>query len=186
MCIVTTKVLTASRNAVTTGGFTYIGLLIVIAVMGIGLGAIGPLSRSVQLRDKEAELLFIGDEFRRAITRYYEESPGGIKQYPKKLADLLRDNRQPGIQRHLRKIYVDPLTGKNEWGLVEVRGYGITGVYSLYDKQPIKKANFPKTYKSFEGATTYADWKFVYSLSDALSQSENAGSGRGPSLLQKR
>ena len=99
---------------------------------------------------------------------------------------MLRDNRQPGIQRHLRKIYVDPLTGKNEWGLVEVRGYGITGVYSLYDKQPIKKANFPKAYKSFEGAKTYADWKFVYSLSDALSQSENAGSGRGPYLLQKR
>ena len=61
MCIVTIKVLNSSPNAVSNGGFTYIGLLIVIAVMGIGLGAIGPLSRSVQLRDKEAELLFIGD-----------------------------------------------------------------------------------------------------------------------------
>jgi hypothetical protein len=33
------------------------------------------------------------------------------------------------------------------------------GRIQLYDKQPIKKANFPKAYKSFEGAKTYADWK---------------------------
>ena len=182
MCIVTIKVLNSSPNAGSNGGFTYIGLLIVIAVMGIGLGAIGPLSRSVQLRDKEAELLFIGDEFRRAITRYYEESPGGIKQYPKKLEDLLRDNRQPGIQRHLRKIYVDPLTGKNEWGLVEVPGYGITGVYSTYDAEPIKKAHFAAPYKAFESAKKYSDWKFVYSVSDALNRSGGAQVAPAPTI----
>src|SRR4051794_15865748 len=186
MCIVTTKVLTASLDAVSDGGFTYIGLLIVIAVMGIGLGAIGPLSRSVQLRDKEAELLFIGDEFRRAITRYYERSPGGIKQYPKKLEDLLRDNRQPGMQRYLRKIYVDPLTGKNQWGLVEVPGYGITGIYSTHDGEPIKKANFAARYKAFESARKYSDWKFVYSVSDALSRSGAAQIAPTPTMLPAR
>jgi len=93
---------------------------------------------------------------------YYDLSPGGLKQYPKKLEELLRDNRYPGVQRYLRKLYVDPLTAKKEWGLVETPGIGITGVYSLSDVSPIKSANFPELYKSFGGAKKYSDWKFVY------------------------
>ena len=42
-------------------GFTYIGLLIAIAVMGVGLAAAGPVSRTLQLREMEKELLFAGD-----------------------------------------------------------------------------------------------------------------------------
>jgi len=143
-------------------GFTYIGLLIVVALIGIGLAAAGPVSHTLQLRDKERELLFAGDQFRRAIEMYYEKSPGGLKQYPKKLEDLLLDNRYPTVQRHLRKVYVDPLTGKKQWGLVEMQGIGITGVYSLSDQQPLKSANFPALYQSFRTAKKYSDWKFVY------------------------
>lgn len=143
-------------------GFTYIGLLVAIVIMGIGLAAVGPVSRTLQLRDKERELLFVGDQFRRAIATYYEKTPGGLKQYPKKLEDLLRDNRYPNVQRYLRKIYIDPLTGKTQWGLVELPGIGITGVYSLSELPPVKTANFPALYKSFQTAKKYSDWKFVY------------------------
>ena len=143
-------------------GFTYIGLLVAIAVMGIGLAAAGPIARTLQLRDKERELLFIGDEMRRAIGQFYEKSPGGLKQYPKKLEELLRDNRYPNVQRYLRKLYTDPLTGKKQWGLIETPGVGITGVYSLSAETPVKTANFPALYKSFQGAKKYSDWKFVY------------------------
>jgi type II secretory pathway pseudopilin PulG len=143
-------------------GFTYIGLLIAVVIIGIGLAAIGPVAHTLQLRDKERDLLFVGDQFRRAIAAYYERSPGGLKQYPRKLEDLLRDNRYPGVQRHLRKVYVDPLTGKNLWGLVEVPGVGITGVYSLSDLTPVKTASFPPLYDSFKNAKKYSDWKFVY------------------------
>jgi type II secretory pathway pseudopilin PulG len=142
-------------------GFSYIGLLVAIVVVGIGLAAVGPVSRTLQLRDKERELLFVGDQFRRAIATYYERSPGGLKQYPKKLEDLLRDNRYPDVQRYLRKIYIDPLTGKPQWGLVELPGIGITGVYSLSDLPPVKTANFPALYNSFRTAKKYSDWKFV-------------------------
>src|SRR5262249_21721971 len=90
------------------GGFTYIGILIAIAVMGAGLAALGPVARTLQLRELESELMFSGDQIRRAIESYYENSPGGFKQYPKKLEDLLRDNRYPGVRRHLRRIYIDP------------------------------------------------------------------------------
>src|SRR5262245_46206627 len=99
------------RRRPCAGGFTYIGLLIAIAVMGIGLAAIGPVSRTLQLRELESELLFAGDQIRRAIGEYYESSPAGLKQYPKKLEDLLRDNRYPGVRRYLRRLYFDPMTG---------------------------------------------------------------------------
>ena len=124
-------------------GFTYIGLLVAIVVIGIGLAVAGTVSHTLQLREKERELLVVGDQYRRAISMYYEQSPGGLKQDPKKLEDLLRDNRYPGVQRYLRKLYVDPLTAKKEWGLVETPGIGITGVYSLSDTAPVKTATTP-------------------------------------------
>jgi type II secretory pathway pseudopilin PulG len=136
--------------------------LAAIVVMGIGLAAMGPISHTLQLREKERELLFVGDQFRRAIAAYYEQTPGGLKQYPKKLEELLRDNRYPNVQRYLRKIYIDPLTAKAQWGLVELPGIGITGVYSLSELPPIKTVNFPALYKSFQTAKKYSDWKFVY------------------------
>ncbi len=143
-------------------GFTYLGLLIAIVVMAIGLSAVGTVARTLQLRDKERELLFAGDQFRRAIASYYEKTPGPIKQFPRSLDDLLKDNRYPDVQRHLRRIYVEPITGKQEWGLVEIPGRGIAGVYSLSAEHPVRIANFPAAYKNFAAATRYSEWKFVY------------------------
>ncbi len=151
------------RRHVRSGrGFTYLGLLIAIAIMTIGLAAAGTVSRTLQLRDREEALLFTGDQFRRAIASYYEKTPGGFKQYPRSLDDLLKDNRFPNVQRHLRRIYVDPMTGKKEWGLVEIPGRGIAGVYSLSDEPPVRVANFPARYQGFATAAQYSDWKFVY------------------------
>lgn len=143
-------------------GFTYIGLLIAIVVMAIGLSAVGQVSRTLQLQDKERELMFAGDQFRRAIASYYEKTPGPFKQYPRSLEELLKDNRYPDVQRHLRRIYVEPITGKKEWGLVEIPGRGIAGVYSLSEEQPVRVAYFPAAYKDFAIATKYSEWKFVY------------------------
>ena len=130
--------------------------------MAIGLSAVGTVARTLQLRDKEAELLFVGNQYRRAIASYYEKTPGPIKQFPRSLDALLKDNRFPDVQRHLRRIYVDPITGKKEWGLVEIPGRGIAGVYSLSEEQPVRITNFPAVYKNFAGAAKYSEWKFVY------------------------
>src|SRR5215216_3145001 len=48
-------------------GFTLLGLMIIIAVMGAGLAAFGTLYSQTAQRDKEAELLFVGEQFRDAI-----------------------------------------------------------------------------------------------------------------------
>lgn len=150
------------NRAVRERGFTYLGVLLMVVIMGAVLAGTATVWHTLNQRDKERELLFVGHEFRKAIGLYYERSPGGSKQFPKTLEDLLLDKRQPAMARYLRRVYVDPMTGKKQWGLVRGAGGGIMGVYSLGAGTPIKTGNFDEDDKSFEGSSSYAEWKFVY------------------------
>jgi len=141
-------------------GFTYIGLLLFIAISGIGLAAVGQVWKTEAQREREKELLFVGEQYARAIASYYEGSPGGAKQYPKNLDDLLLDDRYPVVKRHLRKLFRDPVTGSDEWGLLRDRGR-IVGVYSQSEKAPIRRQGFSKDWAGFDAAEHYSDWKFT-------------------------
>jgi len=76
--------------------------------------------------------------------------------------DLVLDPRAPDVRRHLRRIYVDPITGKDGWGIVRAPDGGIMGVHSLSDATPLKSASFAPADRSFEGMTRYSAWQFVY------------------------
>jgi type II secretory pathway pseudopilin PulG len=141
-------------------GFTYLTVLFIVAVITAGLALVGEVWETAAKREKETELLFIGNQYRQAITRYYL---AGKNQYPRSLEDLLKDPRQPGIVRYLRRPYQDPFTAKAEWGIVKAPDGGVQGVYSLSEEKPLKIANFKVRDAGFESAQKYADWKFVYS-----------------------
>ena len=143
-------------------GFSYIGLMIFIAISGIALAGVGIVSSQDQQREREKELLFVGEQFRQAIGSYYESTPEPIKQYPTKLEDLLLDNRLPNVKHHIRKIYKDPITNDSNWGL-EMQQSQIIGIYSLSEVKPIKKKGFPVLYEKFSDFSKYSDWKFIYS-----------------------
>jgi len=138
-------------------GFTYLAVLLVVAMMGATLALTGMVWHTVVQREKEAELLFVGGEFRRAIRQYHT----GAGQYPRQLSDLLKDPRFPGVRRYLRKIYFDPITGKNEWGLVRSPDGSIMGVFSTSSDEPLKKAGFALADRDFEGKAHYSEWQFV-------------------------
>jgi type II secretory pathway pseudopilin PulG len=145
-------------------GFTYLGVLFLIVFMGLGLAAVAHVWHVTIQRDKEAELLFAGGQFRDAIKRYSEISPGNAskQEFPQKLEDLLEDKRFGAFtMRHLRKIYVDPMTGKPDWDLVVLPGIGIVGVHSKSDGTPIKASGFPKEFDKFSEAKNYTDWVFT-------------------------
>ena len=142
-------------------GFTYIGLLIIIAIAGIGLAAVGVMWKTEMQREREKELLFIGKQFSKALASYYKATPGGIQQLPKTLDDLIIDKRFPMAKRHLRKLYLDPMTGKAEWGLLTEQGF-ITGVYSTSEEIPIKTSGFDARQSGFAGAASYSDWHFMF------------------------
>lgn len=144
------------------GGFTYLALLFAVAICGIALAAVGVVWSTERQRERERELLFIGEQFQAAIGSYYENSPGLVKRYPAKLDDLLKDNRFLGVQRHLRQIYTDPMSGTREWGLVPAPEGGIMGVFSTAMARPIKQAGFDERFFQFDGREHYTEWRFVY------------------------
>lgn len=143
-------------------GFTYLAVLFFVAIMGVALAATGMLWSTARQRDKEQELLFVGNEFRKAVASYYERTPGAVKRYPASLDDLLKDNRHLATQRYLRKVYNDPMTGRAEWGTVRAPDGGIMGVHSLSERSPLKTGNFRPADRAFVGKSSYAEWKFVY------------------------
>jgi len=142
-------------------GLAFLALLIVVAAMGASLAATGTFWHEVQQRAKEQELIFVGRQYRNAIRAYYLNSPS-VRAYPQSLNDLLRDERFPGIKRHLRRPYRDPLTNSAQWGIIQSPSGGIMGIYSLAPGRPIKRSNFPLELGWMGDRQTYADWTFVY------------------------
>lgn len=143
-------------------GFTYLGLLLAVVLIGLALASAGTLWSVARKREREQELLHIGHKFREAIGRYYENTPGIIKQYPPSLEALLRDDRFPLPRRYLRQIYNDPMTDLPYWGFIAAPSGGIMGVHSLGTGSTSKIANFSQADMAFEGKLFYAEWVFTY------------------------
>lgn len=148
------------------GGFTYLFLLFLVALGGVLLAAAGQLWSTESRREKESELLFVGEQFRLAIESYRslqvagQGKGDGSNAYPRQLAELLEDRRVSPAVHHLRRIYVDPLLGTINWGLIR-QGDGIVGVYSLAPGKPLKQRNFPPSQEGFTDKDSYRDWVFA-------------------------
>jgi type II secretory pathway pseudopilin PulG len=143
------------------GGFAYLGLLAFIVLFGLALSAAAVVWSKATQREREEELLFVGQEFRAAIGRYRERNQARADRLPRELTDLLQDDTQVPMQRYLRKVYVDPMTGKRNWGLVRAPGGGILGVYSTSAKAPLRKVRFPAGLADFAEAKQYSEWRFI-------------------------
>jgi uncharacterized protein GlcG (DUF336 family) len=122
-------------------GFTYLAALILVALTAGGLAAYGEVTSHARQREKEAELVWIGNQFREAIGLYYQRTPGAVKRFPQELEDLVQD-------------------GKPDWGLVRAPGGGIAGVYSLGGGRSIGRAGHGGMEVS--GGASYQEWKFRY------------------------
>lgn len=143
-------------------GFTYLGLIVFVFIIGL-VGAatlkVDALLRRAQL---EQELLETGAQFSAALNSYAAATPRGQPRAPLSLGDLLRDKRFPNPRRHLRKVFIDPVTGKPEWGLVRAGEAGpIIGVHSLSQATPLKQANFDMRFAGFENREHLAQWRFM-------------------------
>ena len=143
----------------TQAGVVLLALLLILVLGSVSTLVAAEVWATTMQREREAQLLFVGDEYRRAITSYYLMTPTPVKVYPRSLNDLLEDDRFPRPVQHLRRLYRDPMTD-GDWGLVKL-GEGIVGVHSLSEAPTLKKAGFPKQYKEFELAKTYDQWHFL-------------------------
>lgn len=143
-------------------GFILLGMLCLLVISGYILGEASAKWSEVVKRQREQELLKVGDAIRQAIGRYYNATPGIVKQYPPSLEDLLYDDRFPTPRRYLRKLHIDPVTQREGWGIVVAPNGGVMGINSMSGDKPFKRKNFRPIYKEFEDKTFYAEWYFIY------------------------
>lgn len=110
-------------------GFVYLALLGVLALGGAALASVGTAWSTAAQREREAELRFRGEQIRQAIGRY--RASGAQREWPTTLADLLEDRRGGEPVHHLRRLWVDPFTGRPDWELIRAQApEGFRGVRS--------------------------------------------------------
>jgi type II secretory pathway pseudopilin PulG len=140
-------------------GFTYLGLLALLVVLGLLLTAGAEVVTTVVRREREAQLLWVGHAYRSAIARYWSRR----RAYPLALPDLLGTAPDaPVMVRDLRQLYPDPMTGAVDWVLLPAPDGGIMGVASRSARAPLKTAGFDQADAGFDKAGTYQDWQFVF------------------------
>jgi type II secretory pathway pseudopilin PulG len=98
-------------------GYAMAALLVSIAVMTLLMSVAMPVWRTQAQREKEAELVFRGEQIARAINLYTRKMGGG--NFPPSIDVLVQG-------RFLRKNYKDPMTEKGEWDLI-LAGGGVPG-----------------------------------------------------------
>jgi len=156
-------------------GFTYLGVLFIISVLGLTAAMASVVWSTAQRRENERQLVFAGRQFQAAIERYAQRSQAAPLRYPRQLEDLLRDPRALNVVRDLRQIYDDPMTGDKQWGLIKLTDGGIVGVHSLSDHSPLR-GNFSATDDSHASGETYRDWRFIAeSAGDLLAPASGLG-----------
>jgi type II secretory pathway pseudopilin PulG len=129
-------------------GFTYIGLLLAVAVMGLVLMIAAQVWSTTEQRERETQLLFVGDAYRLAIGGYFAAG----HHFPQPLQDLLVDERTPVPRPSLRRLYSDLMTGKADWTLVLTADGRASGVASARGP-PIKRRNFTFRDRAFSVPT---------------------------------
>jgi type II secretory pathway pseudopilin PulG len=139
----------------------YLGLLAALVIISTVAANTVQLGSVHAQRDQEAELLFVGGEFQRALQRYARATPSGLPSAPTKLEDLLRDPRHAGVVRHLRQIYPDPMAAGAEWVLMRDGRGLIEGVSSSSPLKPIRQSGpewaVPRDGKAWQ---SYREWVF--------------------------
>jgi type II secretory pathway pseudopilin PulG len=167
-------------------GFTYLGVLFIISVLGLTAAMASVVWSTVQRRENEKQLVFAGRQFQAAIELYGQRAQGSDMRFPRELQDLMRDPRAVDVRRFLRQIYVDPMTGENEWGLVRLPDGGIVGVHSLSSRTPLRSGlSAVASVRAGEDAESYRDWRFIAPSAQALlmsapAEAASASSPPGP------
>jgi len=144
-------------------GMTLLELIIACAILMVLSSAALPIAKYTIIRQKEAELHRDLREMRDAIDRYKDAADRnqirvevGSEGYPPDLETLAKVVNLSGDRkiRFLRKIPVDPMTGRAEWGLRAVQddpdstSWGGKNVFDVYSKS---------TGTALDG-TRYSDW----------------------------
>ena len=143
-------------------GFTLIELIVATTILMILVGAAVPLAKNAVNREREHELRYDLWMIRDAVDRYKDAADRGAFQiklgsegYPPDLDTLVTGVDVQGKKmKFLRKLPVDPMTKKAEWGMRSMQddkdsdSWGGQNVFDVYSKSD---------QEALDG-TKYKDW----------------------------
>ena len=146
----------------TERGLTLIELIVTVAILAILASAAVPVARFKVKRDRERELRRDLWEMRDAIDHYKDAADRGAFQtkvdsqnYPPDLDTLVNGVDVQGKKvKFLRRIPIDPMTGKAEWGMRSMQddpdsdSFGGQSVFDVYSKSQGTALD----------GTKYSDW----------------------------
>jgi general secretion pathway protein G len=152
------------RNAAASrqSGLTLVELIVTVAILAILASAVVPLARFRAKREKERELRYDLWQMRDAIDRYKDAADRHAFQvkvdsqgYPPDLDRLVKGEDAQGKKlKFLRRIPVDPMTGKAEWTMRSMQDEPNSdswGGQNLFDVASKSQAT------ALDG-TKYSDW----------------------------
>ena len=93
-------------------GFLLLGVLFMVLLITFALAVAAPKIAEEIRRDKEEETIHRGKQYARAIQNYYAK----YNRYPNSIDQLMKTDNQ----RFLRKRYLDPMTGKDDWRIIHL------------------------------------------------------------------
>ena len=151
-----------STAAARQAGLTLVELIVTVAILAILATAAVPLARFRVQREKERELRYDLWQMRDAIDRYKDAADKHAFQikldsqgYPPDLDTLVKGVDAQGKKlRFLRRIPVDPMTGKAEWTLRSMQdepnsdSWGGQNVFDVASKSQATAMD----------GTKYSDW----------------------------
>lgn len=155
-------------------GFALMAALVAVAIAAAGSLAALRYGAAQQQREKEAWLLFVGQEYRVALERYAAAGKGTPARGPRELEDLLVDRRGSTPLHHLRRLYPDPMTGRADWVLLRDASGGISALHSNSSRATMRRSGFGASEKGFENATTYRGWVFRPAADSGRAIGQNA------------
>jgi type II secretory pathway pseudopilin PulG len=124
-----------SRRSNSESGYILLAVLFMVVLILIAMTVAAPRIAADIQRDREDELIHRGKQYTRAIKLYYKK----FGRYPSSIDQLENTNNI----RFLRKRYVDPMTGKDDWKIIHfgeahVKAMGAFG-------QPIQNGGLSST-----------------------------------------
>jgi general secretion pathway protein G len=136
------------RSKTKPSGFTLIELVVATTILLLLTGMALPLVRVTIQRQRERDLRHALWEMRDGIDRYKDAADRGTFQiksgsegYPPDLEALVKGVDVGGKKlRFLRRVPIDPMTGKDDWGMRSMQddpksdSFGGQGVFDVYTK----------------------------------------------------
>ncbi|MDD5772856.1 MAG: type II secretion system protein [bacterium] len=122
-------------NGKNESGFTYIWLMIFIAVMCVNIAIVAPVWRTTVKRDKEEELRYRLESIRSGIKTYKSK----YNKFPDNISELV-------ALKCLRRLFPDPMTAKLDWTLNG--NLGFSDIHSNSKEESMKSTKELKDYYS--------------------------------------